>query len=56
MHAVTYMDLLYYYVKLPFLVVLPFSLLDWLPPRWGVGLGGALVAWSLALSAWTLFG
>jgi hypothetical protein len=56
MHAVTYMDLLYYYVKLPFLVVLPFSLLDRLPPRWGVGLGGALVAWSLALTAWTLFG
>ncbi len=56
MHAATYMDLLYYYVKLPFLVVLPFTWLDRLPARWGVGLGGVLVAWALALSAWTLFG
>ncbi len=53
-HALTYLDTLYYYVKLPFLVVLAFYGVGRLG-RASVPLGAALTGSALLLSVWTLF-
>jgi hypothetical protein len=59
LHAVVYMDWLYYYVKLPFLLLFAFYSLeafhrwsrDRLPTPWLAGTpAAALMAWSVALT------
>jgi hypothetical protein len=53
-HALTWMDIGYYYAKLPFLFVLAFSFLDWLlegQGRAGRVVGAILLAAVAALSA-----
>jgi hypothetical protein len=53
-HALTHMDLLYYYAKLPFVVVLAFYALDRLPGGPATVMAAAVTAAALVLSYWTL--
>jgi hypothetical protein len=64
-HAITWMDLMYYYVKVPFLLAFAFFVVDrayaWPAPRAfgrsfsiGAVLTCTLTAWSVALAVWVL--
>ncbi len=55
-HALTYLDTLYYYFKLPFLVVLAFYALSRAPARFGVPAAAVLTGAALALTGWVHFG
>jgi hypothetical protein len=55
-HALTYMDMLYYYVKLPFLAVFAALALEALPHRLRRGLCAALAAGAAALALALLLG